>query len=104
MEEPSNSSGAESDGGSVAPAQFVIQSEQPTLQAIKPEYCSWSPKLDLLCFVTIKNFVIVYRLNGQRVWMSLPGGPKNKINDLKWRPDGMMSRCAYDFVIDINIF
>lgn len=91
MEELSNSSGGESDAGQLGPAQFVIQEEQNLYQAIKPEFCSWSPKLDLLCFVTVKNFVIVYRLNGQRVWISLAGGARNEIKDLKWRPDGMKS-------------
>lgn len=54
---------------SVALSQgFQIQLEKTLPNAARPGLAAWSPKLDLLCFVTSNENVLLYRMNGQRVW------------------------------------
>jgi anaphase-promoting complex subunit 4 len=49
-------------------------------------YC---PTMDLLALATEEEQVLVYRLNGQRVFSVAHRGSGRKICQLEWKPDGM---------------
>jgi anaphase-promoting complex subunit 4 len=45
--------------------------------------------MDLLALATEEEQVLVYRLNGQRVFSVAHRGSGRKICQLEWKPDGM---------------
>lgn len=74
------------------PQGFQIQFEKTLPNPSRPGLAAWSPKHDLLCFVTTNENVLLYRMNGQRVWgvaqRKDKSGQEGKIERLQWRPDG----------------
>lgn len=56
-----------------------------------PELAAWSPQLDLLAVVAESNNVLLYRMNGERVWgvtVRKEAGSDDCVKKLRWRPDG----------------
>lgn len=49
---------------------------------------AWSPQLDLLAVVTDNGNVLLYRMNGQRVWGITYKPGNGGVERLQWRPDG----------------
>lgn len=53
---------------------------------------AWSPQLDLIALVTSNENVLLYRMNGQRVWGFAHRrdrmGIETRVERLQWRPDG----------------
>lgn len=53
---------------------------------------AWSPQLDLIALVTSNETVLLYRMNGQRVWGFAHRrdkmGTETRVERLQWRPDG----------------
>lgn len=60
----------------------------------RPGLAAWSPQLDLFAVVTNNDNVLLFRMNGQRVW-----GVAHNLGDgvhgtvLRWRPDGSSRPC-----------
>lgn len=54
---------------------------------------AWSPQLDLFAVVTAGDNLLLYRINGQRVWgVGHKFGPGVTVERMRWRPDGMFAR------------
>ncbi|KAF8419687.1 anaphase-promoting complex, cyclosome, subunit 4-domain-containing protein [Tirmania nivea] len=85
---------------SVKPPQgFQIQFEKTLPNPARPGLAAWSPKHDLLCFVTTNESVLLYRMNGQRVWgiaqRKEKAGQEGQVERLQWRPDGKVIALGY---------
>jgi len=99
--EDDNSEAAESVASAKPPQGFQIQFEKTLPNPARPGLAAWSPKHDLLCFVTTNENVLLYRMNGQRVWgiaqRKDKAGQEGQVGRLQWRPDGLapdpLSRC-----------
>lgn len=56
--------------------------------AINPQNLEYCPSMDLIALTTVDDQLLVYRLNGEKVF----GGPKKqdsqRIQSLKWKPNG----------------
>lgn len=66
---------------------------------------AWSPQLDLIALVTSNENVLLYRMNGQRVWGFAHRrdklGPDTRVERLQWRPDGelrLIEEIAYQLI------
>ena len=90
--EDDNSEATDSINSVALPQGFQIQLEKTLPNAARPGLAAWSPKLDLLCFVTSNENVLLYRMNGQRVWgiaqRKDKSGHEGTVERLQWRPDG----------------
>ena len=73
------------------PQGFQIQFEKMLPSPARPGLAVRSPKHDLLCFVTTADNVLLYRMNGQRVWGIAPRRERagvTRVGTVRWRPDG----------------
>ena len=53
---------------------------------------AWSPQLDLFAVVTAGDNLLLYRINGQRVWgVGHKFGPAVTVERMRWRPDGIFA-------------
>lgn len=90
--EDDNSEAANSINSATHLQGFQIQFEKNLPNPARPGLAAWSPKHDLLCFVTTNENVLLYRMNGQRVWgiaqRKEKPGHEGKVERLQWRPDG----------------
>lgn len=90
--EDDNSEATEMAAHVSSPQGFQIQFEKTLPNPARPELAAWSPKHDLLCFVTTNENVLLYRMNGQRVWgiaqRKEKAGHEGRVERLQWRPDG----------------
>ena len=74
----------------VSPPQAFRMIHQKMLPPpARPGLAAWSPQLDLFAVVTSSDNVLLFRMNGQRVW-----GVAHRLGEdvhgtvLRWRPDG----------------
>jgi anaphase-promoting complex subunit 4 len=51
---------------------------------------AWSPQLDLFALVTVGDNILLYRINGQRVWGVPHKFGTSSVSEMRWRPDGML--------------
>jgi len=90
--EDDSSEAAESVTSVKPPQGFQIQFEKTLPNPARPGLAAWSPKHDLLCFVSTNENVLLYRMNGQRVWgvaqRKENAGQEGQVESLQWRPDG----------------
>ncbi|PWW79833.1 hypothetical protein C7212DRAFT_273504 [Tuber magnatum] len=67
--------------------------------AARPGLAAWSPQLDLIAIVTSNENILLYRMNGQRVWGVAHRKEKLasdvRVEKLQWRPDGKMLALGY---------
>ncbi|KAI5801561.1 anaphase-promoting complex, cyclosome, subunit 4-domain-containing protein [Peziza echinospora] len=79
-----------------SPPGFQIQTEKTLPYPARPGLAAWSPQHDLLCFVTTNDNVLLYRMNGQRVWgLAQRKDKEGRVETLRWRPDGKMLALGY---------
>lgn len=57
----------------------------------RPNLTAWSPRLDLFATVMDNGNVMLFRMNGQRVW-SIAKKHDTTVEQLQWRPDGRARR------------
>ncbi|KAH8153432.1 uncharacterized protein LAJ45_02244 [Morchella importuna] len=85
------------------PTGFLALYQKALPFPARPGLAAWSPTLDLIALVTTNENVLLYRMNGQRVWGFAhrrdrnvgPGGGETRIERLRWRPDGKMLALGY---------
>ncbi|KAL7274864.1 hypothetical protein RUND412_002226 [Rhizina undulata] len=78
------------------PRGFRILYEKTLPHHARPNLAAWSPQLDLIVLVTTNENVLLYRMNGQRVWGFAPKHANEAtIEHLHWRPDGKMLALGY---------
>ena len=56
--------------------------------AVNPQHLSYCPTMDLIALASIDEYIHVYRLNGQKVFGIAKKQPANKVNQIKWKPNG----------------
>ena len=58
---------------------------QPAVNARHLAYC---PTMDLIALASVDQCIHVYRLNGQKVFSITNKKFANKVNQIKWKPNG----------------
>ena len=58
---------------------------QPAVNSRHMTYC---PTMDLIALASVDEHIHVYRLNGQRVISITNKQSANKVNQIKWKPNG----------------
>lgn len=56
--------------------------------ALNPKHLAYCPTMDLIALVLIDEHIHVYRLNGQKVFGITNKQAVNKVNQIKWKPNG----------------
>lgn len=57
--------------------------------AVNPRHLAYCPTMDLIALASIDEHIHVYRLNGQRVFGIANKQSANKVNQIKWKPNGL---------------
>lgn len=56
--------------------------------AVNPRHLAYCPTIDLIALASIDEHIHVYRLNGQKVFGITNKQSVNKVNQIKWKPNG----------------
>lgn len=70
------------------PVQLETLSEKTLHQAADPRLVAYSPSMDLVALGSSDQYVLIYRLNGQRVYGALQKSGKVKVESIRWKPNG----------------
>lgn len=77
------------------PTGFLALYQKALPFPARPGLAAWGPTLDLIALVTTNENVLLYRMNGQRVWgfahrrdRNAGAAAETRIERLQWRPDG----------------
>jgi len=71
------------------PRGFRVHIQKTLPFSARDGLAAWSPKLDLIAVVTENEHVLLYRMNGQRVWgFAHKAESDARVEKLNWRPDG----------------
>lgn len=62
--------------------------EKVVQPAINPKHMAYCPTMDLIALASIDEHVNVYRSNGQKVFGNTNKHSVNKVNQIKWKPNG----------------
>ena len=74
------------------PRGFRVHIQKTLPFSARDGLAAWSPKLDLIAVVTENEHVLLYRMNGQRVWgFAHKVESDARVEKLNWRPDGGLS-------------
>lgn len=64
--------------------------------AVNPRHLAYCPTMDLIALASIDEHIHVYRLNGQKVFGITSRQNANKVNHIKWKPNGQSIAAAYE--------
>lgn len=71
---------------------FQIHAVKSLSNPARPGLAQWDPMFDLLAVVTSNDNVLLYRMNGQRVWGQAQrkeeSEPDLHLEALQWKPNG----------------
>jgi anaphase-promoting complex subunit 4 len=67
---------------------LVTLGEKTLPQAADPSLVTYCPSMDLIALGTTDQQVLIYRLNGQRVYGAAQKSQKLRVESLKWKPNG----------------
>jgi anaphase-promoting complex subunit 4 len=82
---------------SMEPRGFRVHIQKTLPFSARDGLAAWSPKLDLIAVVTENEHVLLYRMNGQRVWgFAHKAESDARVEKLNWRPDGGLSEVLVD--------
>ena len=70
--------------------QLETLSEKTLHQTADPHFLSYCPSMDLIAITNIDQQVLVYRLNGQRVYGAAQKGDLLKVEAMRWKPNGSL--------------
>ena len=68
--------------------QLLTLGEKALPHLANPSLITYCPSMDLIAFGTTDQQVLIYRLNGQRVYGAAQKTGKLKIESIKWKPNG----------------
>ena len=77
------------------PLNLQILSEKILHQAADPDTITYCPSMDLIALVTTDQQVLIYRLNGQRVYGTTQKAGKLRVESIRWKPNGMLVARAF---------
>lgn len=63
-------------------------SEKGLHQAADPNLIAYCPSMDLVALTTTDQQVLIYRLNGQRVYGAAQKAGQLKVESIRWKPNG----------------
>lgn len=69
-----------------------LLAERYVSQPINPKLLAYCPTMDLLAVATLDEQVHVYRLNGQKVFGVANRQALGGVNQIKWKPNGKISK------------
>ncbi|KAG9233604.1 anaphase-promoting complex, cyclosome, subunit 4-domain-containing protein [Amylocarpus encephaloides] len=82
----------------MAPAdalELLTLGEKALPQPVDPKLVTHCPSVDLIALGTTDQQVLIYRLNGQRVYGAAQKAERLKIESIKWKPNGQMLAVAW---------
>lgn len=62
--------------------------EKSLHQTVNPELLVYCPSMDLIALASTDQQVLIYRLNGQRVYGAAQKGNTLRIEKISWKPNG----------------
>ena len=65
-----------------------FMAEKIVQQGIDPELAAYCPTMDLIALLTIERQIHVFRLNGQKVFGVSSRKDREKVNQIRWKPNG----------------
>lgn len=74
-----------------APSNFKVLSEKSLHHTADPALITYCPSMDLVALVTSDQQVLIYRLNGQRVYGATQKAGKLSVAGIRWKPNGLYS-------------
>lgn len=73
----------------MARPDFEILSEKTLHHTADPALITYCPSMDLVGLVTTDQQVLIYRLNGQRVYGATQKAGKLQVAGIRWKPNGL---------------
>lgn len=70
------------------PLELELMSEKTLHQTAEPQLLSYCPSMDLVAIASTDDQVLIYRLNGQRVYGTTKKGGSLKVESIRWEPNG----------------
>lgn len=70
------------------PLNLELLSEKTLPQKADPRLLSYCPSMDLLALGSTDQQVLIYRLNGQRVYGASQKAGTVRVNSISWKPNG----------------
>jgi anaphase-promoting complex subunit 4 len=64
-------------------------SEKALHQPADPNLIAYCPSMDLIALTTTDQQVLIYRLNGQRVYGAAQKTGLLKVESIRWKPNGL---------------
>ncbi|KAJ5038336.1 uncharacterized protein L3040_007202 [Drepanopeziza brunnea f. sp. 'multigermtubi'] len=77
------------------PQGFHILSEKILHHAANPGLITYCPSMDLVALVTADQQVLIYRLNGQRVFGAIQRASNLRVESIRWKPNGQLLAIAW---------
>jgi anaphase-promoting complex subunit 4 len=77
--------------------RFHTLSEKTLHHYAEPKLIDYCPSMDLVALVTTDQQVLIYRLNGQRVYGALQKAGNLKVESIKWKPNGLQKRKTLNY-------
>lgn len=68
--------------------KLEVLSEKSLHQAADPNLVTYCPSMDLVALGTTDQQVQIFRLNGQRVYVSSQKNNDLKVESISWKPNG----------------
>jgi anaphase-promoting complex subunit 4 len=62
--------------------------EKTVHQKVNPRLVAYNPSMELLALGSIDQQVVIYRLNGQRIYGSSPKTGNSRVDGFCWKPNG----------------
>ncbi|KUJ12694.1 uncharacterized protein LY89DRAFT_672835 [Mollisia scopiformis] len=78
-----------------APSHFQLLSEKTLHHTADPALVAYCPSMDLVALVTIDQQVLIYRLNGQRVYGATQKTGAYRVTSIRWKPNGQLLAIAW---------
>ncbi len=80
-----------------AQAELKIVSEKALYNTANPHLLAYCPSMELLALGSTDQQVLLFRLNGQRVWGVTQKAGSPKVERICWKPNGMVSTLLWGF-------
>jgi anaphase-promoting complex subunit 4 len=71
------------------PLNLETLSEKALQHPADPNLISYCPSMDLIALTTTDQQVLIYRLNGQRVYGAAQKAGQLKVQSIRWKPNGL---------------
>lgn len=71
-------------------SNYRILSEKTLHHNADPSLMAYCPSMDLVALVTTDQQVLIYRLNGQRVYGATQKLDRLRVASIRWKPNGQL--------------